>query len=182
MKKIILIAGKARSGKDTCANFIADYYKEQGFKVVRDCFAKYIKSYLKDYYNWDGETKTEEVRSKLQWLGTDRIKEELNYTSFHGRRLAEDFKIFEDEFDYFIVSDTRFRDEIYTMMATFPDKIITIRIDNPNIIEQLTDDQKKHKSENDLENFEFDWTIRNDSTLEALQSISELIAQYNMLY
>lgn len=48
MKKIILISGKARSGKDCGGSYIADKLRDKGYRVVEDRFAKYIKGYLKD--------------------------------------------------------------------------------------------------------------------------------------
>ena len=90
MKKIILISGKAESGKDTLATYLKEKLEANGEKVVIDRFAKYIKGYLKDYYSWDGVTKDQFIRTKLQQLGTDIIKEKLNYKSFHAKRLAED--------------------------------------------------------------------------------------------
>ena len=168
---IILISGLAGSGKDTFADMLAEELRNRGMRVVRDMFAKYIKQYMKDYYGWDGVTKDEEIRGRLQVLGTDIIKEKLNYTAFHARRLAEDFKIFEDDFDYFIVSDTRFRDEIYTMMASFPDKVLTVRVIRPQLESKLTGEQQNHKSENDLKEVEHDCTIMNHKGLEELMLI-----------
>lgn len=165
MKKIILISGKARSGKDYCAKLLKDKLKTEGFKVVIDRYAKYIKSYLKDYYNWNG-IKDEEYRHKLQWLGTERIKQDLNFKSFHAKRLAEDFQIFENEFDYFIVPDTRFPDEIYTMLSAFGNnKVITIRINR--VDKDVTKDLgelSNHSSEIALDDFKFDYTFINDGT------------------
>lgn len=163
MKKIILISGKARSGKDYCAKLLKNKLEKESYKVVIDRFAKYIKSYLKDYYGWNG-VKDEEYRHKLQWLGTERIKQDLNFKSFHAKRLTEDFQIFENEFDYFIVSDTRFPDEIYTMLSAFgKDKVITVRVNR--IDKDVTKDLgelSKHSSEVALDDFKFDYTFIND--------------------
>ena len=117
MNKIILISGKATNGKDALGEHLKRRLEEQGEVVVIDRFAKYIKSYLKDYYGWDGITKDDKVRSRLQTLGTDIIKERLNYKSFHAKRLAEDIQINSDYIDTFIITDTRFRDEIYMIKA-----------------------------------------------------------------
>ena len=159
MKKIILISGKAESGKDTLATYLKEKLEANGEKVVIDRFAKYIKGYLKDYYSWDGVTKDQFIRTKLQQLGTDIIKEKLNYKSFHAKRLTEDFQIVSDDFDYFLVPDTRFRDEIHTFKAMFPDECITVRINRYDYKSKLTDEQLKHKSECDLDKFNFDYTI-----------------------
>lgn len=176
---IILVSGLAGSGKDTFADMLAEELRGRGLRVVRDMFAKYIKQYMKDYYGWDGITKDDKIRTKLQVLGTDIIKEKLNYTAFHARRLAEDFKIFEDDFDYFIVSDTRFRDEIYTMMASFPGKVLTVRIVRPELESKLTGEQKNHKSENDLKRVKHDCTIINSAGLdELMEDVKAFVDNY----
>lgn len=159
MKKIILISGKAESGKDTLATYLKEKLEANGETVVIDRFAKYIKGYLKDYYSWDGVTKDQFIRTRLQQLGTDIIKEKLNYKSFHAKRLAEDFQIVSDDFDYFLVPDTRFRDEVHILKAMFPDECITVRINRYDYKSKLTDEQLKHKSECDLDKFNFDYTI-----------------------
>lgn len=170
MKKIILISGKARSGKDCGGSYIASKLRDKGYKVVEDRFAKYIKGYLKDYYykDWNGETKTDEIREKLQKLGTEKIKEELNYKSFHAKRLSEDFQIVSDDFDYFIVTDTRFPDEIYTLKAMFGDAVVkTLRIERQkDFTGGLTNEHLLHKSEIVLDNFVFENVIYNIGTLE----------------
>lgn len=180
MDKIILISGKARSGKDYCAKLLKDKLETEGFKVIIDRFAKYIKSYLKDYYGWNG-VKDEEYRHKLQWLGTERIKQDLNFKSFHAKRLSEDFQIFEDEFDYFIVPDTRFPDEIYTMLSAFgKDKVITIRINR--IDKDVTKDLgelSKHSSEVALDDFKFDYMITNNGDESFERAVDDLIEVMN---
>ena len=170
MKNIILISGKARGGKDTSANYIKQQLEKKGYKVVIDRFAKYIKGYLKDYYGWDGVTKNHDIREKLQQLGTEKIKEELNYKSFHAIRLSEDFQIVQDDFDYFLVPDTRFTDEIYTMKAMFGDDIVkTLRIErNSDFTGGLTKEHLQHKSETALDNFDFDSYIHNFGGLNEL--------------
>jgi len=159
MKKIILLSGKAEAGKNTLADYLKERLEAKGNKVIIDAFAKYIKGYLKDYYGWDGTSKDKQWREKIQLLGTDKIKEQLNYKSFHARRLAEDFQIVADDFDYMIVSDTRFQDEVHTMKAMFPNECISVRINRYDHQNRLTEEQRKHRSECDLDNFKFDYVI-----------------------
>lgn len=174
MKKILLISGKARSGKDCSGSYISNKLEEKGFNVVEDKFAKYIKGYLKDYYykDWDGETKTDKIREKLQQLGTEKIKERLNYKSFHAKRISEDFQIVADDFDYFIVTDTRFPDEIYTLKAMFGDSVVkTLRIERQkDFTSGLTNEHLLHKSEIALDDFVFENVIYNIGSLEELYS------------
>lgn len=167
MKKVILISGKARAGKDSTAQILKEELEKRGEKVVITHFAKYIKSILREFYCWNGE-KTEEWRDKLQILGTDTIKEKLNYKCFHAKRIAEDIQITENDFDYYIIPDCRFRDEIYLMKSMFPDNTKSIRVHRLDFTSNLTDEQLKHKSEIDLDNFDFDVNIYVQSGLDHL--------------
>ena len=175
--KIILLSAKARHGKDTFAKMLKEELEKQGKTVVIDRFAKYIKGYCKQL-GWDGITKDEYWRDKLQQLGTEVIKQQLNYKCFHGLRLAEDIQIIGKVFnvDYFIISDTRFRDEIYAIKSMFPDSVITIRIERPNFDNNMGE-LNNHISECDLDNFDFDYFVVNYS-LESLKDKAELFSTY----
>lgn len=167
--KVILISAKARHGKDSLAEYLKDKLEQQGKRVAVDHFAKYIKGFLRDYYGWDGVTKDEFIRTKLQVLGTEKIKEDLNFKCFHAKRLAEDFQIVGEDFDYVLVPDTRFRDEVYYMKAMFPNDCISIRVTRLGFESELTQEQKSHKSECDLDEFNgFDYNIYTQNGLQHL--------------
>lgn len=158
--KIILISGKAEHGKTTCGKYLKEQLESQGKKVITTRFARYLKMYVQDVYGWDGITKDEFYRNKLQILGTDIIKEKLNFKAFHAKRLAEDVEIYKElGVDVVIIDDCRFRDEIHTFKAMFPDNCIAIRVNRYDFESNLTEDQLKHKSECDLDKFNFDYVI-----------------------
>jgi dephospho-CoA kinase len=181
MDNVILISGKAQNGKDTFAELLKNTLEQQGDLVAVDRFAKYIKGFLTSYYGWDGVTKNEDVRQKLQQLGTEIIKEKLNYKYFHSQRLAQDFQIVENDFDYFLVADTRFEDEIYLMKSMFPNKVITIRVQRDGITGGLTKEQLQHKSETALDSFKFDYVINNNGTLDDLVlEVKKFVESYNL--
>ena len=160
MKNIILISGKAEAGKSTCAKYLKKRLENQGEKIIITRFAKYLKMYMQDVYDWDGITKDEFYRTKLQIIGTDVIKEKLNYKAFHAKRLAEDVEIYKAlGVDTVIIDDARFRDEVHLFKAMFPDECITVRINRYDHKSKLTDEQLKHKSECDLDDFKFDYVI-----------------------
>lgn len=161
--KIILLSGHAQAGKDTTANYLKKKLEEQGKVVIIDRFAKYIKMYLRQM-GWDGVTKDSHYRNLLQKLGTEVIKQNLNYKCFHAKRLCEDIQILDKTFniDYILVSDARFRDEVYTVKSMFPDDCITVRINRLGFDNGLGE-LKNHISETDLDNFDFDYTVYNQS-------------------
>lgn len=157
--KVILISGKAMAGKDTAAEILKEKLEKEDKKVVILHFAQYIKDYLKIYMNWNGE-KTDEWRTLLQKLGTEIIKQKLGMQHFHVNRIVEDIKILNElGYEYFIIPDTRFINEIAFMMAHFPYNTISIRIHRLGFENYLTDEQKNHLSEVDLDGFKFDYNV-----------------------
>lgn len=168
MKKVILISAKAQNGKTEFANLLKEQLELQGQRVVIMSFAKYIKGYLKDYFGWDGFTKDDSVRTKLQFLGTEKIRQQMNMPNFHVNRVCEDIKVLEDDFDYFIIDDVRFFNEVYYPKAMFGDSVFDIRINRLNFKSSLSDEQLLHPSETGLDNFHFGYYIDN-TTLDNLK-------------
>lgn len=169
MSKIILVNGKARHGKGEFSKFLKQKLESTDNKVVQTLFAKYIKQYAMEL-GWDGVTKDEYWREFLQKIGTELIQYDLNMKVFHPNRISEDIQILSHfGIDYFILDDCRFRREVYFMKAMFPDDIITVRVENDNAESDLTEEQLKHQSEIDLDNFKFDVLIKNNGTLDDLK-------------
>jgi hypothetical protein len=154
-----MISGKAESGKDTTAQILKEKLEAEGKKVAILHFAKYIKDYLRDYMGWNGE-KTDEWRTLLQKLGTEVIKQDLKMPNFHVNRVVEDIQILEKlGFEYFIIPDTRFKNEVYYTLAKFPYDTISVRVHRLNFENSLSDEQRNHPSECDLDDFNFDYNI-----------------------
>jgi len=70
----------------------------------------------------------------------------------------------------FFVPDTRRKNEIYYLQAMFPDKVTTIRVERLGFKSPLTEEQLKHISETDLDNFKFDYYIKSESGLDNLEN------------
>ena len=75
--KIILLGGRANSGKDSTAEFIDEYYRSRGLDVVNIQIATYLKMYAKNIAKWDGDNETK-PRQLLQDLGTELIRKEID--------------------------------------------------------------------------------------------------------
>lgn len=152
MKKIILISGKAESGKTTLADALKHILENDDRKVVKMSYATTLKEYCKKYFGWDG-TNENKPRQLLQELGTDIIRNKLNKPLFHAQRLAEDIEILWDKFDYVVVDDCRFPNEYYYLKAKFPEQVLFINVKRPNHISKLTTEQLNHETETALNNF-----------------------------
>jgi hypothetical protein len=168
-KNIILIGGNAKSGKDTTANFLKD--KLHGRTLIIHN-ADYLKYVCKQYYGWDGE-KGEHGRSILQFVGTDLVRQEKDMATYWVERTCDIIKIFWDQFDYFLVPDLRFLNEVYYTKSRFPYNVMTVKVVRPNFDNGLTEEQKNHLSEVDLDGFEFDATIMSNSGIDKLERAVE---------
>ncbi len=165
--KIFLLAGKARSGKDTVAQIINNYYESQGKKAVLLRFTDYIRGYCQKIAGWDGDDKTK-PRELMQTLGTDIVRNQIN-KDFFINRLCEDIMVYKYYFDVIIVSGARFPNELDIPKSKFKNVNI-IMVERPNFVNELTDKQKKHITEHALENYKnYDYLIKNDGDLNNLK-------------
>ena len=179
MSKVILIAGKARAGKDTTALLLKEIYTEKGKKTINLAYGNYIKEYAKNISDWDGRDETK-PRSLLQRLGTDIIRKDID-PNFFVKRLCDDIKVYSYFFDVITVSDVRFPNERDGPSAMVKD-IIKIKIIRDNFVSNLTDVEKKHITETALDNYnDYDFVIHNDGTISDLRKKVEKIVEELMV-
>lgn len=161
---IVCISGKAQHGKDTTASYLKDMIESYGKKVLIIHYADALKHICKDFFNWNGE-KDEYGRELLQTIGTDVIRKK--YPDYFVEYVAGLLRIFEKEWDYVLIPDTRFPNEI----AYFSDhgfNVTHIRVVRENFTSPLTGKQKEHISETALDNIEPDLYIHNSGGLADL--------------
>lgn len=166
--KIYFISGKAQAGKTTTGSIIKDIYAQRSKKTVELAIAKYLKDYAISFFGWDGREETK-PRELLQQLGTDIIREKLNMPMFFVDRLIDDIKVLSYFFDVIVVSDARFKVEIDKSRGAFK-KLIAIKVIRDNYDNGLTDKQKQHPTEIDLDDYDkIDYYIHNDGTIDSLR-------------
>ena len=166
--KIFIISGKAKHGKDTFSAYLKNAYEEKGKKVIITQLAKYIKYYAREMTGWDLSEETK-PREFLQQLGTNVIRQQLQKEDLFINRMIEDIEIFNCFYDAIIISDVRLKKEIIGLKEAYPE-LINIHIIRENFDNGLTEEQKKHLTEIDLDDYEeFDIKIKN-TTLEKLES------------
>lgn len=165
--KIYIMCGKARQGKDTVASLIKEVYDNKKVKVLDLSFAHYIKEYAKKITDWDGSDDTK-PRSLLTHLGTDIIRKQID-EMFFIKRMIEDIKVYSFYYDVLIITDARLKIEVDNIKQTF-NNVIACYITRPDYESNLSEDQKKHITEIDLDDYNnFDYKIINDGTIEDLK-------------
>lgn len=164
--KVILISGKARHGKDTTAGFLADALRSDGYSVLIAHYGDLVKYVCKTFFGWNGE-KDEYGRSLLQYVGTDSIR--LQRPDYWVGFISSIMELFPDEWDYVLIPDCRFPNEIdYIKNAGFD--TVHLRIVRENLVSPLTPEQQAHPSETALDDVQPDYYIINNGSLEDLQS------------
>jgi len=153
--KILILSGKAKSGKNLAANLIEEYYASK--KCIQLSYAYYLKQYVKKITKWDGNENTK-PRKLLQDLGIDLLKKQID-DKLLIRRICEDIKVYSYFYDIIIITDARLKDEIEIPLKMFKN-VKTIRITRENFDNELSNEEKKHITETDLDNYDnFDYVI-----------------------
>ena len=172
--KIIILSGKARSGKDTSMQIIKKKYESLGKKVICLFYASYIKEYAKRISDWDGNDETK-PRTLLQVLGTDIIRNTID-NKFFINRTIEDIKVYSKFFDVIIIGDARFPEEIEDIKKVFSNVVsVHITRKDMNILSYPVIYQAQIQAPReevfDLDNYkEYDYVINNDGSIEELES------------
>lgn len=171
--KVILISGHAQHGKDTTASLLEKILTASGKKVLIAHYADLLKYICKTLFNWDGQ-KDEVGRKLLQYVGTDVIREKR--PSYWVDFIADMLDFFGDNWDYVIIPDTRFPNEVERIAEKFDS--IHIRVVRENFVSPLTPEQQMHPSETALDNCDPDVLIYNDGSIQELkETIHYLISE-----
>lgn len=165
MKQVILLGGKAGSGKDTVASFLCKNY---GY--TRIAYADALKDYVSNTYNikrelfdtQDGKKSIIKIggenitlRQLLIQVGTEKKIDDENYWV---DKVINDIYLLQN--NKIVISDFRYPQEYTTLLKHFTIKTLKITRES---IEDYND-----SSETSLYNFKFDYIIDNNSTLKEL--------------
>ncbi len=163
--KIVMISGKANSGKDTMAATLKEMMELDNKKVLITHFADLVKYVCRTYFNWDGN-KDEDGRSLLTYIGTDKVR--AMYPEFWVKFIFQILMVFQDQWDYVIIPDLRMKNEYeYFLDSEF--EVTTIRLNRLGFENALTDTQRAHISETQMDDYKFDYTVVVKEGIENLE-------------
>lgn len=166
MRNFICISGKAQNGKDTSAEIFKNELIIRGHSVLVVHQADLLKYICKVFFNWNGE-KDEAGRTLLQQVGTNVIRKAD--PDFWVDFIAKVTGFFKNTWDYIIIPDTRFPNEL-EKLKTNDANVFHVRVVRRNFKSPLTAEQQKHPSETALDGVESDFTLINDKTIENLHA------------
>ena len=181
--KIILIGNKARMGKDTFANMLKEELNERAVIIH---FADALKFVCKSYYGWNGEKNTF-GRTLLQYVGqSTRDNDEHFWTDFIARLIKANLS---KNYEYIIIPDWRYKEEYERLLRYFHyEDIITVNITrfnsdfSPYIPNELTFEQRQHKSEIDLDTYVCQYYISNFTLEKLRESAQTFVKEANLWY
>lgn len=165
--KILIISGKARHGKNTFADILQSKLESKNKKVIQMAYGDLVKYVCNKYFGATYEH-NEENRYIWQNVGTNRVRENLNMPNYWVDKVCDFIKMTEGMYDYIIIIDARFINEIEIPKSIFKN-VETFRVIRPNFNSGLTEKQLNHVSETQLDNYEFDNVVYNTS-LEKLNT------------
>ena len=172
--KVICISGKAQHGKDTTAQLMSKALTDNGNCVLTTHYGDLVKYVCKSFFNWDGQ-KDERGRTLLQFVGTDIVRAQR--TDYWVDFVADMLTMFDGQWDYVLIPDCRFPNEIDVMKDAGFD-VEHVRVRRKNFQSPLTLEQQNHPSETALDDIKPDFYLDNDGTVEDLRNaVSELVAE-----
>lgn len=158
MKKIFVLNGVGTSGKGCFAEFIGKYISTHKYSIVD------LPKEAAKVLGWNGG-KTERDRKFLSDIMD--LSSDYNDAPFKDiTSIIADFKNNKIENDVLIV-DMRDPIDIARAVEAFGAKTILVR--NPNV-KKVT----SNHADRDVENYNYDYIIENDGTLEQLEKVAKL--------
>lgn len=170
--KIICISGHARAGKDTSAAMMREELEREGYRVLVTHYADLLKFVCQSLFEWDGQ-KDEAGRYLLQYIGTDVVRK--REPDFWVNYVIEMLKLFPNTWDYVLIPDARFPNEVEKLKEAGFD-VTHVRISR-SCENNLTERQKAHLSETALNDIVPDVTIENNGSIDDLkQNIAKMVS------
>lgn len=159
--KVICISGKAGHGKDTAALFLKEQLVLNENSVLIAHFGDLVKYVCKTFFDWNGK-KDEAGRELLQTIGTDIVRDED--PDYWVRFIADMLGFFEQAYDYVLIPDARFINEIEYLIKSGFD-VTHIRVIRENYTSDMPADQQNHISETALDDYVPDVYVYNSGYL-----------------
>lgn len=179
MRKYICISGKAQHGKDTLGRAMKDHLESKGFKVLIAHYGDLLKYICKTFLDWNGK-KDEAGRTLLQQVGTEVVRRQQ--PNFWVEFIEKITKMMSDRWDYIIIPDARFPNEVYGLQKD-DSVVIHIRVVRDGFVSPLNEEQQHHLSETALDNVPRYCTVHNNGTIDELSEaliplVDEIIKEY----
>ncbi len=170
MEKVVLICGKAESGKKEFATWLEGELKKNEFSAFTFPITYFFKELLKKQYGWDGK-KDKKGRDLLQKVGEEWNNKSPGFWATLSCELLSSLVL---DYDVFVITGVRRVEEINTFKKKFK-SVVTVKVVKEDRETHLTDEQLNHESETALNNFKFDFVVKNESPLHLKEQARDLV-------
>ena len=172
--KVFLLAGKASSGKDLVGKHMKDKFDFKGENACILHITAPLYEYAKNCFSWNGDMNNK-PREFFQEMGIEIIQKKLGMKNFLIDRLCQDIEILKNYFDVFIITDGRLVSEFNELKKRIPETKI-IRVIRENYDNNLSEKEKNHITETDLDNYhDYDYTIYNTSKEKLFKDVERIV-------
>ena len=139
-------------------------------------YADLLKFLCKQYFDWNGE-KDDGGRTLLQYVGTDIVRNKK--PNFWVDFVFELLELFPDEWDFVIIPDTRFPNEVSGGSIGNKFNIVHIRVTrtSKDFVSPLTLEQQQHPSETSLDNVTPDYLIENNVLFKTRKQVDRIVEE-----
>ncbi len=179
---IVKWAGKLKQIASILTGIPVEKFEDQEFKKTN--MPPEWSTFYESDYPWEGEVYEIPltVREFLQRLGTDGLRDKLHKNVWINALMSDykevTYKFEEDNktvssYPNWIIADTRFINEANAIKEKGG---IVIRVERPGV-----DPANLHESETSLDNYDFDYVIVNDGSLEDLAEKVKVILEKEKL-
>ena len=174
--RVITISGKAEAGKDTAAKLLKTQLEDSGYSVLITHYADLLKYICRQFFDWNGK-KDEVGRTLLQKVGTEGVR--VKNPDYWVKFIINILEFFPNDWDYVLIPDTRFPNEVNLMKEKFSS--VSVNIVRDGYENHLTPEQRLHASETALDDFNFDYTIHNVGNMDDFNSaVAEFVIALNL--
>lgn len=143
-------------------------------------FGDLLKYVCEKFFDWDG-VKDKNGRSLLQYVGTEKVRK--SSPDYWVNFIASMLSIFDKEWDFVLLGDTRYPNEIEVLRGYGFD-VSHVRVVYPGAESALTEGQQNHSSETALDSVAPDYRIVNtgslaDLSIKVLYVLADIMAAQN---
>ncbi len=169
MEKVILICGKAESGKKEFGKLVERELSKNKFTAFTFPITYFFKELLKKQYGWNGK-KDKKGRDLLQKVGEEWNNKSPGFWATLSCELLSSLVL---DYDVFIVTGVRRKEEIKTFKKKFG--AIAVNVKKAERKTTLTETQQEHESEVELEDYKFDFAIENKGPQQLKKQAEEFV-------
>lgn len=150
------------------------------YRVLVTHFGDLVKYICEKFFDWDG-VKDENGRSLLQYVGTNKVRK--SSPDYWVNFIASMLTFFDEEWDYVILGDARYPNEI-EVLRSYGFDVSHVRVVYPGVESALTKEQQAHSSETALDSVVPDYEIVNEGSfaqlsIKVLYVLADIMAAQN---